>query len=305
MPTVKYSEFDLSKLTFTTPEENKQIPEITKYQLMSIPSYTEGDKSEMPTIQGPWMTLDFYGIPSKADKFGKPRLSQSGQVLSDRERGKLKIPFNLENPQSKQLYDLLVAVDKKVEAEKEQIFGDKKKAAAYRYQPIVRRSAEDPNAPEDALPKPDYFVIKVDFDAKNGSVKSKVFTNTAGERTEVPVATLDDVQKHVRYKCEFRPIFTLCKLFSSRAAQDGKRSYGVGLKLKMVEVKPVVSTREESETFFIDTDNEGEERKELVTQTTTTKGEDSEEEEQPQQKQKTVTGTGTTKGRKGAKNTTI
>lgn len=304
MPTVKYSDFDLTKLTFTTPEENKQIPEITKYQLMSIPSYTEGDKSEMPTIQGPWMTLDTYGIPSKTDKFGKPRLSQSGQVLSDRERGKLKIPFNLENPQSKQLYDLLVGLDKKVETEKEQIFGDKKKAAAYRYQPIVRRSPVDPDAPEDALPKPDYFVIKVDFDAKNGSVKSKVYTNTAGERTEVPVTTLDEVQKHVRYKCEFRPIFTLCKLFSSRAAQDGKRSFGVGLKLKMVEVKPVASTREESETFFIDTDDEGEERKELVTQTTTTKGEESEEDEQPQQKQKTVTG-GATKGRKGGKNTIV
>ena len=32
MPTVKYSDFDLSKLAFTTPEENKVIPEIKEPQ---------------------------------------------------------------------------------------------------------------------------------------------------------------------------------------------------------------------------------------------------------------------------------
>jgi len=274
MPTVKYSDFDLSKLAFTTPEENKLIPEITKYQLMSLPTYsvtTDGvTDSSMPTIQGPWMTLDYYGVPSKADKNGKPRLNQSGQVLTDRERGKLKIPFNMDDPASKALYDLLTAVDKKCEAEKEKLFGDKKKASAYRLQPIVRQTPENPDAPEDAEPKPDYFVIKFDFDTKSGYVKTKVYLNEAGERTEVSVKSLDDVTKHLRYKCEFRPIFTFCKLFSSRAAQDGKRTYGVGLKLKMVEVKPIVTNKEETETFFIDTDDEGEERTTLVAQTTKT-----------------------------------
>lgn len=295
MPTVKYTDFDLSKLTFTTPTENERIPDITKYQLMSIPSYSDGEKNEMPTIQGPWMTLDYYGIPSKTEKSGKVRVNQAGVPLSDSERGKLKIPFNMENAQSKALYDLLVSIDKKVESEKEQIFGDKKRASVYKYQPIVRQAAEDPDAPEDAPAKPDYFVLKFDFDNKTGHVKSKVFVNNNGEREEMNVATLDEVQKYVRYKCEYRPIFTLCKLFASKAAKDGKRTYGVGLKLKMVEVKPVVSTREETETFFIDTDDEGEERKELVTATTKKVEETrdvSEDEEVPAKKT-------TTRGRKG------
>ena len=275
MPTVKYSDFDLSKLSFSTPEENKTIPEITKYQLMSLPIYSvtkDGTtETSMPTIQGPWMNLDNYGITGKTDKNGKPRLNNAGLPLSDRERGKVKIPFNLDDPNSQALYDLLTSIDKKCESEKEQLFGDKKKASAYRYQPIVRQPALNPDAPDDAQPRPDYFVIKFDFDNKTGCVKSQVYLNDDGERTEVDVKSLDDVTQHLRYKCEFRPIFTLCKLFASRSAQDGKRSYGVGLKLKMVEVKPMQKTKEDTETFFIDTDDEGEvERKTLVAQTTKT-----------------------------------
>ena len=265
MPTVKYTNFDLSKLSLSTPVENTVIPEITKYQLMSIPDY---DSTGMPTIQGPWMHLDYYGIPSKNDKSGKARLSNTGQPLTDRERGKFKVPFNFDNQESKKLYDLLHSLDQKADSDREQIFGDKKKASAYKYQTIVRQPAEDPDAPEDAPEKPEYFVMKLDFD-KNGAMKTKVFVNDNGERTEMEIHSLEDVQKHLRYKCEFRPIFTLSKLFSARAASDdGKRKYGFGLKLKMVEVKPMVSNKEESETFFIDTDDEGEERKTLVKETT-------------------------------------
>ncbi len=296
MPTVKYSDFDLDKLTFTTPEENKKIPEITKYQLMSMPTYTvakdDSTESSLPTIQGPWIHLDYYGVPSKNDKDGKPRLNQAKQPLTDRERGKLKVPFNMDDPASKALYELLTSVDKKCEASKEELFGDKKKAAGYRYQPIVRKAPEDLDAPEDAEPKPDYFVIKFDFDIKTGDVKSKLYLNEDGDRTEVTVKTLDDVTKHLRYKCEFRPIFTFNKLYSTKAVTDGKRSYGLGLKLKMVEVKPVVSTKADSETFFIDTDEEDEvERKELVTQTT------KKDEEEPAKK--------TAGRRKGGKSTVV
>jgi hypothetical protein len=34
--------------------------------------------------------------------------------------------------------------------------------------------------------------------------------------------------------CEFRPVFKICKLFAARSAnQDGKRAYGIGLKLSL------------------------------------------------------------------------
>jgi hypothetical protein len=270
MPTVTYKDFDLSKLTFTPPIENKLIPKITEYQLMSMPQYAEGDgKSSMPTIQGPWMKLDNYGIPSKLDKTGKPRLNRANQPLSDKERGNLKIPFDLEDPKSKALYDLLCSIDDKAESEKEQLFEGRKKAYFYKYQPIVRQPPVNPDAADDAEPKPDYFVIKFDFDVKTGAMKSEVFENNDGERTQMNVTTLDDAQKYVRYMCEFRPVFKLAKLFSSKASNDGKRSYGIGLKLVKIEVKPSAK-QVETETQFIDDSDDEVERKTLVAETTKT-----------------------------------
>ena len=267
MPVESFKTFDVKNLVLPTPEENKNKPEITKFQLMSVPQYPKDGKSEMAQIQGPWTTLSYYGITSKLDKNGKPRLNNAGQPLSDRERGKIKIPFDLDNADAKKLYELLCSIDKKTETDKEQIFGDKKKAAVYKYQPIVRQAAENPDAPDDAPLPPDYFVIKFDLDYNTGNVNTKLFVNDDGERTEVGIATVDDMMKYIRYKCEFRPVFSICKLFAARSADsEGKRKYGFGLKLKLIEVRPMKSMKDETETFFIDTDNEEEavERKELV-----------------------------------------
>jgi len=270
MPVESYKSFDLKNLILNTPEENKNKPEITKYQLMSVPQYSKDGKSEMAQIQGPWSNLSFYGITSKLDKNGKPRMNNAGQPLSDRERGKIKIPFDLDNEDSKKLYNLLCAIDKKAETEKEQIFGDKKKASIYKYQPIVRQPAENPDAAEDAPISPDYFVIKFDLDYNTGNVNTKLFVNDDGDRNEINILTVDDMMKYVRYKCEFRPIFSICKLFAARSADsEGKRKFGFGLKLKMIEVRPMKNMKDETETFFIDTDDEEvvetKERKELVT----------------------------------------
>ena len=269
MPTVKYNDFKLENLTFSTPEENKKTPEITKYQLMSLPTYTIDGESSMPSVQGPWTLLDFYGFPSKTDRDGKPRLNTAGQPLSEIERGKLKVPFNLDDPESKALYDLLVNVDKKCATEREQIFGDKKKANAYVYQPIVRRAVLDPDADENAPEKPDYFVLKLDFENGTKLLRTELWMNEDRKRSQIAVTSLDDLQKYLRYKCEFRPIFTFCKLFSSKGANsEGKRTYGIGLKLKMVEVKPMKATSEKKDVFFIDSDSEEDTRKELVANTT-------------------------------------
>jgi len=283
MPVESFKQFDLKNLILTTPEENKNKPEITKYQLMSVPQYTKDGKSEMAQIQGPWTNLSFYGITSKLDKNGKPRMNNAGQPLSDRERGKIKIPFDMDNADSKKLYELLCAIDKKAETDKEAIFGDKKKAAVYKYQPIVRQAAENPDAPDDAIIPPDYFVIKFDLDYSTGNVNTKLFVNDDGERSEVNIMTVDDMMKYVRYKCEFRPIFSICKLFAARSADsEGKRKYGFGLKLKMVEVKPMKNSRDETETKFIDTDDEEEvERKELVAPKEMEKEEKKEKETKP------------------------
>jgi hypothetical protein len=203
------------------------------------------------------MTLNNYGIPGKVDKNGKVLLNQGGQPLSDRELGKLRIPFDLNDPESKKLYEVLTAIDQKCEDDKEKIWGDKKKANAYKYQSIVRQPAENPDAPEDAPQKPDYVTTKFDLDYKSGEVKTKVYLNTDGDRSEVAAPTLDEVRKYVRYKCEYRPVFSICKLFGGKAAgDDGKRKYGLGLKLKHIEVKPSEVTAQDEQEAFVDDDDD-------------------------------------------------
>jgi len=271
MTTISYKSFDVNNLKLSTPEENKQKPDITKYQLMSMPRYLKDGQEVIPQIQGPWMGLNTYGIPGKTGKGGQPILNQSGQPISDRERGKLKVPLSLDNPETKKFHELLSAIDKKCEDDKEKIWGDKKKANVYKYQHMVRQPPEDPDAPEDAPHKPDYITLKFDLDYNSGAIKTKVYLNNDGDRSEVATPTLDDVQKHVRYKCEFRPVFSLCKLFGAKSAEsDGKRKYGFGLKLKHIEVKPSqVSAQEEQENAFVDDDDDDEntQRRVLVKET--------------------------------------
>jgi hypothetical protein len=290
MSTISYKSFNAENLKFTTPEENKTIPDITKYQLMSWPRYLKDGREIIPQIQGPWMTLNTYGIPGKNDKSGQPLKNQAGQPLTDRERGKLKIPFNLSDPDSQKLYQVLKEIDKKCEEDKEQIWGDKKKANVYKYQPLVRQPAENPDADENAPQKPDYVTIKFDFDSKTSEIKTKVYQNVDGERTEVATPTLDDVSKYVRYKCEYRPVFALAKLFGAKAAgDDGKRKYGLGLKLKHIEVKPSsVSAQDDNDNAFVDDDDDEKvERRVLVkeskveeTQNTKDDAEDGEDEDE-------------------------
>jgi hypothetical protein len=257
MSTISYKSFNVENLMLTTPEENKQNPDMTKYQLLSFPRYLKDGKEVIPQIQGPWMTLNNYGIPGKVDKNGKPLLNQGGQPLSDRELGKLRIPFDLNDSEAKKFYEVLTAIDQKCENDKEQIWGDKKKANAYKYQSILRQPAENPDAPEDAPQRPDYVTAKFDLDYKTGEVKTKVYLNTDGDRSEVSAPTLDEVRKYVRYKCEYRTVFSICKLFGGKAAgDDGKRKYGLGLKLKHIEVKPSEVTAQDEQEAFVDDDDE-------------------------------------------------
>jgi len=263
MSTISYKSFNPDDLKLSTPVDSVKYPNTTKYQLMSWPRYAKDDKEFNPQIQGPWMTLDNYGLPPKTDKTGKPIVGQSGQPLTDRERGKLRIPFNVNDAEQKKFYDLIKKIDKKCETEREAIFGDKKKANVYKYTPLVRVPPENPDAEDDAPIKPDYFSVKIDFEYETGAIKTKVYQNIDGDRKEVETSSIDDVKKYVSYKCELRPVFAISKLYASKAADtDGKRKFGLTLTLKHIEVKPSQLSQQEVPDggFINDDDDEGERR---------------------------------------------
>ena len=288
MATISYKSFNVELLKLTVPEENKQMPDMTKYQLMSWPRYVKDGKEVNPQIQGPWMNLFTYGIGGKNGKNGQPITNQSGLPLTDRERGKIKIPLNKDDPECVKLFELIAEIDKMAENEREKLWGDKKKANAYKYQPMIRQAAEDPDAPADTPKKPDYITVKFDLDNASGNIKTKVYQNADGDRTELNTPTLDDVTKYIKYKCDFRPVFALCKLFASKAADDsGKRKYGFGLKMKHIEVKPSqMSAQDQDENAFVDDeDDEFVERRVLVKETKKVVEEDDDEEEDEEEEE--------------------
>jgi len=293
MATISYKTFNVELLKLSVPEENKQMPDMTMYQLMSWPRYHKDGKDVNPQIQGPWMNLYTYGIGGKNDKNGQPITNQSGMPLTDRERGKIKIPLNKDDADCVKLFELIAEIDKMAENEREKLWGDKKKAAAYKYQPMIRQAAEDPDAPANTPKKPDYITVKFDFDNASGNIKTKVYQNADGDRTELNTPNLDEVTKYIKYKCDFRPVIALSKLFAAKAADDsGKRKYGFGLKMKHIEVKPSqMSAQDQDDNAFVDDeDDEFVERRVLVKETkkvvAAADDEDDEDEEEEEEEKK-------------------
>jgi outer membrane biosynthesis protein TonB len=132
--------------------------------------------------------------------------------------------------------------------------------------------------------------VKFDFDNASGNIKTKVYQNADGDRTELNTPTLDDVTKYIKYKCDFRPVIALSKLFASKAADDsGKRKYGFGLKIKHIEVKPSqMSAQDQDENAFVDDeDDEFVERRILVKETkkVVEKDEDEDEDEEEEEEE--------------------
>jgi hypothetical protein len=88
--TIKYTKFNAGDLSFSTPEENKVIPNLVKYRQISLVSHSKyliNGLEIVPRIQGPWMNLDTYGFPGEIDKYRNP--------LSELELRKLKVPLSL------------------------------------------------------------------------------------------------------------------------------------------------------------------------------------------------------------------
>jgi hypothetical protein len=227
--TIIYTKFNVADLSFSTPEENKVCPETFKYRkisLVSHPIYLINGHTVLPQIQGPWMNLDTYGFSGEMDEYGKP--------LSELELRKLKVPLSLNNQETNEFHKLLSEIDKKCEDDQEKIWGEKENL--YRYEPMICKSPEEQ--------KPDYITLKFKpffLPSSPHFIKTKLFLNIDGARSEIETSTLDDVKKYVRAKCEFRPIFSL-SLFGNQIAyySDFKRIFGLELGLTAIEVKSMI-----------------------------------------------------------------
>ena len=256
--TTKFQDFDVNQLSFTELAENDR----SKSQLIAYPRY--GKTGQALMLQAPWIKLDDYGVP---------RMSE--YIKSDADRAKLKIPLNFEHPESKAFHDKLVELDAHLGSQemKDKLFG--KKAAKYKYIPIVRSPLEEDEDDENkkkskrTRPYPPYLKPKIDTTWPETKIKTKIFKSTLvdettkkrdrtanvvpilddegknvvdedGNPTYRPIETVLEYAEFVTYQSNVRAIISPVKLWAQKkpSGTDPMMQYGLMFKIIKMEVEP-------------------------------------------------------------------
>ena len=223
--TTKYDKFEAERLTFTPLEDNER----SKGQRIAYPRYNHPTLGENQPlfIQGPWMTLDNYGVPQIGEYYKE-----------DKDRAFLKMPLNLEDKEIVKMVDELKKLDEKYDSDefKNENFGAK--AKKYKYQATVRTPEDE----EAEVQRPSYMKLKLDLtwpecNVKTEVIKSELLDNGKRVREPVTVETVSDFANNVNYMCKFRPIFRPVKMWAHQKNMKDP-AYGIVFKLVKVEVEP-------------------------------------------------------------------
>jgi len=263
-------------------------------------------------IQSCEILLDNYGIPDSDGPYYK----------TAKQRAFVKVPLEVNElvttetadertVRAKKLTnfkDSLVLIDNYLDSDdmKIKLFGSVKAAKKYTYQPIVRQSkivAEDDSDDSEAeekeavVSRPDYMKGKIHLDYNTENVQVEIFQKNNegsdsyqkdGSHTEISVASLDDMRKHVSYMRKQRFVFHVSKLWASKQPANGqdKKMYGATLKLRRVEVQErtqqvATDDNDDGAEPFIDSDDDDDGEvtlvKEFVTKDTKDTNKDDEE----------------------------
>ena len=222
--TTKFTDFEADRLTFTDLEENER----SKGQLIAYPRYNHPQLGEGAALflQGPWMTIFTYGIPSLGEYYA-----------DDSQRSFIKIPLDMGNEEVVQMVKEFQKVDEELGSEEfmQKSFG--KKANKYKYQPIIRESQED----DEGNVKPAYMKLKLDTSWPDGNVKTELYkselVDKKRQRELITATTVTDVAKYLSYMTKYKPIFRPVKMWAHNSKM-AKPEYGVVFKLLKVEFEP-------------------------------------------------------------------
>ena len=115
--TTKFDQFQADRLSFTPLEENER----SKGQKISYSRYNHPQLGEGQSLllQGPWMLLSTYGVPSIGEYYKE-----------DKDRAFVKVPLDLSDPDVKMLVDEFNKIDERIgsdEYKKEQFGKNAKK----------------------------------------------------------------------------------------------------------------------------------------------------------------------------------
>jgi hypothetical protein len=162
-----------------------------------------------PFIQSPWLKLNCYGPSRIPDCY------------------LFKIPFNSDNDESKQFYNLLSDLDKMF---------DKKDGG---YRSIIHKDSHD-----DA--RPAYLLKPFKYNHIEKKITSSFFFNNNNVRTKIDIETNDDVREYFQSDCHFRFIMSLRTFYEMSI--DDYSFYSIRIYLEQIEV---ISERTELNSIII------------------------------------------------------
>lgn len=247
--TTKFDQFEAERLSFTPLEENDR----SRNQRISYSRYNHPQLGEGQSLllQGPWMLLSTYGVPSIGEYYKE-----------DKDRAFVKVPLDLSNPDVKIMVDEFIKVDERLSSEefKKEQFG--KNSKKFEYQPIVRYPLVDE---EEETNKPPYMKLKLDLTWPDSNVKTEVYKSElldSGKRSRerVEVESVSEFASHLCYLSKFRPMMRPVKLWAHQTKMANPK-YGIVFKLIKVEVEPSKSANSDINNYlqgdvFIDDDEE-------------------------------------------------
>ena len=255
--TTKYTDFIPENFSIVSPDnEENQLGENerSKGQRIGYPRYRNASGDDIRLfLQTPKMKL-FSG--------GVPRIDAENGIASDNDRQFINVPFDLQNTESKMLYDKLCAIDSVYGSDdmKKRLFG--KKASKYHHFPIVKHPEPDEKTGADRPPR---MKLKFMTSYPDGEVQTQVFvTNSQGKREEQQLSTVTEFSELVRYQSENRYIINPAKMWAHTKPMGSTLGYGIIFKVVKVVTSPPEGSSQGLTQFytadaFIDSDEEEEE----------------------------------------------
>ena len=248
-----YNEVDSTKFSFTDLKENKYAKGQKNAFVEKYHHLSKGDiNGSNFYIQFPWLNLSTYGIPKIGDF-----------IKSDSERLYIKCPLDLSNPETNNLYEnFIVKLDNLLSSDefKNKLFG--KKASKYEYNPIFKTpkivDEEDDNVEKKNNPKQPFIKLKFKTTLEH-NIKETIFRDINKDIIK-DINTISEVEKYICWKCEFRPMIRLSKIWAQTVG-TGKNGpgYGATFIIEQIQVKPPlynnVLSNKNHEYTFIDNDN--------------------------------------------------
>jgi len=256
MAPTMYNEIDITKFSFTELKENKYAKGQKNAFVEKYHHPLKGDINGLNFyIQFPWLELFTYGIPKIGD-----------YIKSDSERLYIKCPLDLSNPEINNLYEnFIVKLDNLLSSDefKNKLFG--KKASKYEYNPIFKTPKiidddddDDDNKDKKSNAKPPFIKLKFKTTPEY-NIKETIFRDSNKEIIK-DINTISEVEKIICWKCEFRPMIRLSKIWA-QSVGTGKSGpgYGATIIIEQIQVKPPLYnnllSNKNHEYTFIDNDN--------------------------------------------------